>query len=67
MDLRPMVLSLILLPVVALNVWLSIEGMEGDGFIVWGMFTAMLVWANDIWVFIEIFMELKRRRNESIL
>ncbi len=62
MNLTPVVLSLISLPIVALNVWLSIGGREGDGFIVWLLFTMMLTWANAIWVFVEIFKELKRRK-----
>ena len=59
----PTVLSLILLPVVVLNLWLSAEGMEGVGFTVWLIFTVILLWSNAIWVFVEIFKELKRRKN----
>ena len=63
MDFKPMVLSLILLPVVALNIWLSIQGKEGDGFAVWLLFIMILTWANAILVFAQIFKELKRRKN----
>ena len=62
MNFKPAILSLILLPIVVLNIWLSAKGMEGVGFVVWLLLIAMLTWVNAAWVFVEIFKELKRRR-----
>ena len=63
----PAVLAWILLPIVLLNYWLTIEGRDETYFIVWSMVIAILVWSNAIWVFVEIFKEVKRRKNENIL
>lgn len=61
----PTVLSLILLPIVLLNLWLTIGGRDEIGFVVWSMVIAVLTWVNTIWVFAEIFKELKRRKQRE--
>ncbi len=69
MNLKPLVIVLVLLPLVILNVILSIRGQEGLGFTIWGMFVTGAIWVNNIWMWMEIFKELKRRKveNENIL
>ncbi len=66
MNLKPFVMTLVLLPLVILNVILWTRGQEDFGFVAWGAFIAVAIWTSSIWLWIEIFKEWKRRRVEGV-
>ncbi len=63
MDLRPAIITAILIPVGVTNIWLTSIGKGGIYFMTWGVFVTVLLLFYSAMCFVESFKELKRRRN----
>lgn len=65
MDFRPAIISAMLIPVVLINIWLTVSGKESVYFMTWVVFITVLINFYTVMSFVEIFKELKRRRENG--